>query len=130
MFQNSGSFIFVQPSHRNDAIKSSRTQQGGVQLADVIGGADEEYMVPLALEQGNLFEKFVGDGFVQPTGLVAIARELFKFIDKNDGFLKGASLFHDLAQIGPRLFDAVNHKQLGAISMNHQERAPAMALAK
>jgi hypothetical protein len=45
----------IHAAYRNDAVESSRTKHGGIQLPDMIRGTYQQYLVPLTFQQRNLF---------------------------------------------------------------------------
>ena len=94
MFENSCPPFLIQSPDRDDTVESSRTQHRGIQIPDVIGGTDKQYLVRLIFEQRNLFEKLVRNGLIDPVSRIAAACDLFKLIDKEDHFIKISCLFH------------------------------------
>lgn len=78
----------VQIADRNDAVKPARTDKGSIQFPDLIRGIYQEIIALFLSEQRDLLQEFIRDGFVCSGGIVPLAGDFFKFVDKDDGFFQ------------------------------------------
>ena len=65
----------IEFADRYDTIKPARAQQGGIQLPNIVGGADQQDIVLVVLEQRDLLEEFIGDGLIHPAAFIPAACE-------------------------------------------------------
>ena len=110
IFQNGFPSALVESPDRDDAIKSPRPQQGGVQLADVVGRADEQQLAGMAFDKRDLLEKLIGDGPVYAIGSIPIACKFFEFVYEYDDFFQVSRLLHHTAQVGADFVHSVDHE--------------------
>lgn len=109
VFNDSAAALIVQATDRNNAIEAARAQQSGIQLANVIGCANQQVLARPILQQGDLFQELIGNGFFDSGGVVATAGDLLKFIDKQYDLVNIARLFHQVFKVGAQTVFTIGH---------------------